>query len=116
MMNARILLVEDDPAGRLTATVLLEDAGFSVEAATSLAEGKRLLARERPYALVLLDQHLGDGLGVQLIPEVRARMPRSKVVLLSGDCSMLAMPELDGAFLKADDFGKLITMIQRLVA
>lgn len=117
MMSARqILLVEDDPAGRLTATALLEDAGFAVELATSVAEGRALLAKERAYALVLLDLHLGDGLGVQLIPEVRARLPRSKVVLLSGDSSMLNLPELDGAFLKADDFGELITLLERLVA
>lgn len=51
---ARVLLVDDDPASRLTLKVLLEAGGYNVDAAASAAEAVGKLD-EREYELVLSD-------------------------------------------------------------
>ena len=79
-----ILLVDDDESNRVTLSVLLEEEGYQVEVASSFEEAKGKLAGAASYDLVLLDQHLGDGLGSELVPEARARWPRTKLLLISG--------------------------------
>jgi CheY-like chemotaxis protein len=51
---ARVLLVDDDPAARLTLKTLLEAGGYNVDAAASAAEAVGKL-EERQYELVLSD-------------------------------------------------------------
>jgi CheY-like chemotaxis protein len=51
---ARILLVDDDPASRLTLQTVLQAGGYWVEAAASAAEAVRKLD-EGQYELVLTD-------------------------------------------------------------
>jgi CheY-like chemotaxis protein len=51
---ARVLLVDDDPASRLTLKVLLEAGGYNVDAAASAAEAVGKLD-ESEYELVLSD-------------------------------------------------------------
>lgn len=51
---ARVLLVDDDPAARLTLKTLLEAGGYNVDAAASAAEAVGKL-EEREYELVLSD-------------------------------------------------------------
>jgi two-component system, response regulator RegA len=85
----KLLLVDDDESNRLTLSVLLEDEGFEVDVASSYSEAtRRILAEGARYDAVLLDQHLGDGLGVNLIPLVRERLPSSKVIVISGSISL----------------------------
>lgn len=81
----RVLLVEDDDANRLTMAALLEDEGFAVDEAASFAEAKLKIATAgAPYDVILLDRNLGDGFGPDLAPDARARMPRVRLVALSG--------------------------------
>src|ERR1700679_241291 len=51
---ARVLLVDDDPASRLTLQTVLEAGGYNVDSAASAAEALDLLD-EGKYALVLSD-------------------------------------------------------------
>ncbi|MFN7921170.1 MAG: response regulator [Bryobacteraceae bacterium] len=51
---ARVLVVDDDPASRLTLQTLLEAGGYSVDSAASAAEAVGKLD-ERQYELVLSD-------------------------------------------------------------
>ncbi len=51
---ARVLLVDDDPASRLTLKTVLEAGGYNVDSAASAAEALDLLD-EGKYALVLSD-------------------------------------------------------------
>ena len=80
-----ILLVDDDETNRVVLSALLEDYGFPVALAASFREAReRLDATGAAYNVVLLDQHLGDGLGTDLIPGIRNRHPDAKVILISG--------------------------------
>lgn len=81
----RVLLVEDDGSSRLVLSVLLEEEGFRVDVASSFAEAQGALVRsDADHELVLLDQHLGDGIGTDLVPAIRARLPQARVVIVSG--------------------------------
>ena len=53
-MDARILLVEDDPSIREVTAIGLRNAGFEVETASDGREGLDRFERE-PFDLVLLD-------------------------------------------------------------
>lgn len=66
-----ILLVDDEPHVPLLVRPLLEQLGITVQTARSLAEARRSLAQRRPDG-VLLDLHLPDGSGLDLLRELRA--------------------------------------------
>ena len=54
---ARVLLVDDDPASRLTLQTVLRAGGYHVDAAASAAEAVSKLDEEE-YELVLTDLHM----------------------------------------------------------
>lgn len=66
-----VLVVEDDEAARLTTSITLERAGYSVMEAADCA-GARLKFNERRPDIVLLDVLLPDGDGFQLCRELLA--------------------------------------------
>ena len=70
-MSAHLLLIDDD--ARLSTMVgdYLRAAGFEVDAAGTLAQGREKLAGSMPDALVL-DLMLPDGDGLDLCRELRA--------------------------------------------
>jgi DNA-binding response OmpR family regulator len=116
---ARLLLVDDSETNRLVLGSLLEDEGLDVDLAESFAAGRsKLTACPAPYDLVLLDQHLGDGLGTDLVPIARSVMARAKILLLSGCGGQDAIPtgsEVDGILTKGDDFEGLVATLRRLL-
>jgi two-component system response regulator DevR len=76
------LLVADSVAAVLTAT-----AGICVAAVTgTCAEALEAVSRLHPD-VVLLDQRLPDGLGTDLLPELLAASPTTKVVLVTAESS-----------------------------
>ena len=63
-------LVVDDDAHSLSAlAALVEREGFSVDAASSLADARRLAERRSPE-VVLVDLQLGDGSGLEFISDL----------------------------------------------
>ncbi|WP_437287817.1 response regulator [Sorangium sp. So ce406] len=117
-MSAAVLLVDDDEASRVVLAALLEDEGFQVDVASSFGEAGRMLAAEGArYDLALLDQHLGDGRGADLIGPLRARLPRARAVLLSGtgghDLGGAHAP--DAALSKGIAFPELIEELRKLL-
>ncbi len=78
-----LLLVDDSEANRMTLGALLEEAGYTVIEASSLAEARSLSGPRLDVSI--LDVHLGDGLGTQLIPELAEAHPGITQVVLSGN-------------------------------
>lgn len=70
----RLLVVDDEPHIGLLLRLQMESRGYELRLARSLFEARAALLSdaERPDA-VLLDLHLPDGSGVDLLREVRAR-------------------------------------------
>jgi CheY-like chemotaxis protein len=70
-MTPRILVVEDDSTLRALFRRRAERAGLEVLEAVTSAHAVALAVAEKPD-LVLLDLHLPDGSGVQLIEQLKA--------------------------------------------
>lgn len=80
----KLLIVDDNPGDRELVMAYLEEAraAYECEAVGSLAEARRNI--DPSHDLVLLDLGLPDGVGIDLIPELRALDSRPAVVVLSG--------------------------------
>lgn len=82
-LDKRILLVEDDVGSRRSLAILLAKAGFQVVQAANGAEALRIW-REVGADLVLTDMHMPEKDGIQLIREVHAEAPGTRIIAVSG--------------------------------
>jgi DNA-binding response OmpR family regulator len=80
--GARILVVEDDPNLCLTLADNLEEEGYAVEAASTLAEA-RAKWKATGFDVVVLDIMLPDGDGYSLCRELRQAGTSSRVLMLT---------------------------------
>ena len=103
MTAARLLLIDDDH--RLAAMVgdYLRAAGYDVDVAGTLAEGRGRLARELPDALVL-DLMLPDGDGLDLTRELRADARTRRLPLLMLTARGEPTDRIVGLEIGADDY------------
>jgi len=81
--NSTILLIDDEMEMFILLRGLLQDEGFEVDHAGSLAEARQRLQETQP-ALVLLDNRLPDGHGLDYISTLRRQQPGTKVIVISG--------------------------------
>ena len=95
----RVLLVDDDASTRTAFAWLLEDSGLTVIEAKSLADARTKL--DAGLAVVILDVHLGDGLGTSLVDEVRAHASSARVVVMSGTADPASASGVDLVLVKA---------------
>jgi PAS domain S-box-containing protein len=82
----RILIVEDHPHDADLVVALAGKAGLRTEVVRSLAQAREALARNLPLGVVV-DLHLPDGRGEELVLEIRnlAREPAVPVILMTVD-------------------------------
>lgn len=85
-MNARILLVEDEPKLRQSIAEGLRLEEWEVSAAGSGREAFRLLASQ-PFDLLLLDGMLPDHDGLEILRWVRARGSQMPVLFVTARAS-----------------------------
>ncbi|WP_295641654.1 response regulator transcription factor [uncultured Methylibium sp.] len=102
-MSARLLLIDDD--ARLTAMLgdYLRQAGYEVDTAGSLAEGRDRIERSLYDALVL-DLMLPDGDGLDLTRDLRASPRTRSLPLLMLTARGEPMDRIVGLELGADDY------------
>ncbi len=81
-LEMNVLLIDDEPEICFLVKNMLHRAGIQCELAHSIAEGRERLVTGM-FEAVLLDIHLPDGLGYQMIPEIRAVLPNARVIALS---------------------------------
>jgi serine phosphatase RsbU (regulator of sigma subunit) len=81
-----LLLVEDDPADMVLVEELLADSGIRTTLvwARTLAEAKQRLRRDGVPGCILLDLHLPDARGVEVVSQVLAVAPAAAIVVLTG--------------------------------
>lgn len=88
--NARILIVDDDPAQLRTGCRVLKRLGYLVDTLESGAHAYESFARaassgQSEYDLVILDMMLNEGLdGLQLLERIRELFPRQSAIIVSG--------------------------------
>jgi two-component system response regulator HydG len=82
-MKSKILLVDDDPFTRTLFANLLRDGSTQLVAATNVAEARRAYDLG-DFNLVILDQRLPDGNGLDLFAEMRKLRPRQTALMITG--------------------------------
>ena len=81
------MVVDDEPSLRLLCRVNLELEHYRVLEAGTLTEARRLLDSE-PVDVIILDVHVGDGDGRDLLEELRAREADVRVAMLTGSADV----------------------------
>src|SRR5271154_2445727 len=81
-MKSKVLIVDDDSAGRELLVAVLENH-YDVTQADSSAALQKFFPQEQPD-VILLDVKLPDAHGLDLIPEIKKHWPETEVIVLSG--------------------------------
>ena len=79
----RILLVDDEPTVCEVLALVLQPQGYETVAVGSCAEARAEVLRGN-YAAVVLDKNLPDGNGVELRAELRAAVPDTALLMMTG--------------------------------
>jgi len=83
-----ILAVEDEPRNAALLEAILTRAGYRLHVADQIGEARAWLTDGEP-ALVLLDRHMPDGDGRELIPEIKGTPRLHAVPILLVSASVL---------------------------
>jgi DNA-binding NtrC family response regulator len=86
-MVQEILLIDDDRPILEMFTKYLSGKGYSVTTAATLAAAREALTA-KDYHAVIIDQHLPDGKGIELIADVRVSSPAAAVVMITGQADV----------------------------
>ncbi|MDW8284445.1 MAG: EAL domain-containing protein, partial [Myxococcales bacterium] len=84
-----ILVVEDEPRYLESIRRLLQHYGHRVTPAADLGQAAAMLTQDAPD-LILLDLHLPDGSGMDLLHQVNGQAGRPLVIVVSGDATFEA--------------------------
>jgi PAS domain S-box-containing protein len=120
--EARVLLVEDNPAVRSATSLLLELEGYHVTAVASLSEALLHVRNGNGVDLLISDYHLNDGeTGTQVISTLREILGISlRAVLTTGDTTSAIKQLPRDPFLritsKPVNAEELLTLLRALLA
>lgn len=78
-----LLIVDDDKPFLSRLGRAMEARGFAVTVAELVAEGLAALEKQAP-AFAIIDMRLGDGNGLDVISELKAKRPNARGVILTG--------------------------------
>jgi CheY-like chemotaxis protein len=114
---ARVLLVDDDPASRLTLKTLLCAGGYSVDCAASAAEAYGKLD-ERQYELVLSDAGMeSPDAGYRVLAHARGLHYRPATALLRIETSRHpGDDETSRSLVETEDVPGLLTRVADLIS
>jgi two-component system OmpR family response regulator len=81
--NTKILVVEDEGDMCLLLELLLDGKGMEVDHVRSISGAREFLEKEQP-SLIVLDNRLPDGLGIDFIAYLKTKYPTIKILMISG--------------------------------
>ena len=112
-----VLVVDDEPSIRLLCRVNLELEGYEVEEAGSL-DAARATISSRDVDVLLIDVHLGDADGRELVRELRAAGHPTRIALLTGtiDLDTAARAGADTVVEKPFALDRLLEVVRTLAA
>lgn len=79
----RILFVEDERELNDLGTMIMESGGHNVHQSFSLAEAREAYASSGPFDLIIADQTLPDGLGIDFLLKIREKHPDQPMAVVS---------------------------------
>jgi CheY-like chemotaxis protein len=116
---ARVLLVDDDPASRLTLKTVLEAGGYNVDAAASAAEAVGKLD-EGQYELVLSDLQMeSPDSGLKVIAHARMMDYKPATALITTYQNGKTEPtksNLSSLLIKPEDIPELLSKVADMIS
>ena len=79
----KLLIIEDEADICLLLNIMLKGKDIDLEHVNSLAKATEFLKNEQPD-LILLDNKLPDGLGMDFIEFLKSNYPSIKIIMISG--------------------------------
>jgi two-component system, OmpR family, response regulator len=79
----KVLIVEDEGDMCLLLNILLKGDDMELDHVKNLAEAAIHLEKEQP-SVIILDNRLPDGFGVDFVPVVKKNYPSIKIIMISG--------------------------------
>jgi DNA-binding response OmpR family regulator len=79
----KILIIEDEGEMCLVLNILLSNEDIELEHVKNLSGAEEYFSKELP-SLIILDNKLPDGFGVDYIRHVKERYPSVKIVMITG--------------------------------
>jgi two-component system nitrogen regulation response regulator NtrX len=86
-MEGRVLIIDDEANVRKTMEMIHRNAGWQTASAESGAEALELLA-EQAFDLVYLDLAMPKRDGIEVLKDIKLRLPDQTVVILTGQASI----------------------------
>ena len=81
--SQKILIVEDEGEMCLVLNILLSDENIELDHVKNLSAAEEYLSNEVP-SLIILDNKLPDGYGVDYIAYVKKKYPSIKIIMITG--------------------------------
>lgn len=82
-LQPKALIIDDETDICYLLSSILRQRNFQTFFAGSLSEAEKVLAKESDHAVIFLDNHLPDGLGVNYILSLKQRFPSSRIVMIT---------------------------------
>jgi len=79
----KILVVEDEGQIGLVLNMILSDRNFDLDYVNNLLDAQEYLEKNKP-SIVILDNKLPDGFGVDFISYIKKKFPSIKIIMISG--------------------------------
>ena len=79
----KMLVVEDQGETCLLLGLILSDRKFEIDYVNNLLDADEYLSKNKPL-IILLDNKLPDGFGVDFISYVKKKYPKIKIIMISG--------------------------------
>lgn len=79
----KILVVEDEGQIGLVLNMILSDRNFDLDYVNNLLDAQEYLEKNNP-SVVILDNKLPDGFGVDFISYIKKKFPSIKIIMISG--------------------------------
>jgi two-component system OmpR family response regulator len=110
----KLLIVEDEGEMCLLINLLLDGEGMEIDHVQSISDAVEYFQQEAP-SVVLLDNRLPDGYGIDFINFIRAEYPATRIIMISGvDASAKDVALENGADLFLEKPFNKKTLIQSL--
>jgi len=82
----KVFIVEDEGDMCLLLNIMLQEKAIELDHVKSIAAAQEYLKKEQP-SIVILDNKLPDGLGVDFVSYIKQNYPSVKIVMISGYAS-----------------------------
>ena len=79
-----VLIIEDEGDISLILNLMLKKEDIEIEHVTTLAKAATFL-KEKSTDMVIIDNYLPDGLGLDYIKEIKSSYPLIKIIMITGN-------------------------------